>query len=183
MSEIKVCVLGPVGVGKTSLCRSYNDEFSNEQQPTIAVESRAITVRGKDLVLYDTAGQEQYHATTYQYCRNAAALLFVFDIRSRESFDELSNIRHTVLEKVSGAPAVFVVGNMLDLANGRQVNRDEGQERADEWEATYFEVSARTNDRVTELFTEVAEKAVAPNAISSEPIPEDGGVLRSQCCT
>jgi hypothetical protein len=95
----------------------------------------------------------------------------------------LSNIRHAVLEKVSGAPAVFVVGNMLDLANERQVNRDEGERRAGEWEATYFEVSAKTNDGVTELFTDVAEKAVAPNAISSEPIPVDGGVLRSQCCT
>jgi small GTP-binding protein len=182
MAEIKVCVLGPVGVGKTSLCRSYKGEFSLEQQSTIGVDTRPIEVDGKILVLYDTAGQEQYRATTYQYCRNAAALLFVFDITSHESFDELSTIRHAVLEKVAGTPAVFVVGNKLDLKDERHVLRDEAQTRAEEWEATYCEASAKTEDGVPELFKEVAKKESTPRQAPAEPILRDPGSSNDKCC-
>jgi small GTP-binding protein len=182
MAGVNVCVLGSVNVGKTSLCRSFKGEFSTEQQPTVGIDMRPIVVDGKTLVLYDTAGQEQYRASTYQHCRNAAALLFVFDITSRGSFDELSSIRQSVLEKVAGTPAVFVVGNKIDISAERQVNRDDGQRRADEWEATYHEVSARTEEGVQELFSDVARKAAPPREVPDQPILADKGAADGKCC-
>jgi GTPase SAR1 family protein len=53
-------------------------------------------------------------------------------------------------------PTLFLVGNKSDLPN-RAVQTQEGENLANELNATYFEVSAKTGNRIDDLFLRVAE--------------------------
>ena len=50
------------------------------------------------LQIWDTAGQERFHNVTRTYFRGAAAVLLVYDICDRESFDWLVKWRDQVVE-------------------------------------------------------------------------------------
>ena len=44
------------------------------------------------LNIWDTAGEEKYHAVTDVYYRNAAGVILVFDQTNPESFDNVSRV-------------------------------------------------------------------------------------------
>lgn len=56
------------------------------------------TRRKAKLQIWDTAGQERFHNVTRTYFRGAAAVLLVYDICDRESFDWLIKWRDQVVE-------------------------------------------------------------------------------------
>ena len=58
-NEYKVILIGAVGVGKTSLLMRYvHNNFEDAPNKFVAEERKAITINGKEMVLYlwDTAG-------------------------------------------------------------------------------------------------------------------------------
>ena len=59
-----------------------------------------------------------------------------------------------------GAPenaAIVVVGNKSDLTDDREVTTEEGREFAEKHQAIFMEVSAKTGDRVLNLFQELGK--------------------------
>ena len=60
-------------------------------QPTIGVEykSKIFEVYGKKVkaTIWDTAGAERYRTITSNYYRNSNAIIFVYDVTERNSFD------------------------------------------------------------------------------------------------
>eukprot|EP00300_Choanocystis_sp_HF-7_P009197 c16312_g1_i1.p2 GENE.c16312_g1_i1~~c16312_g1_i1.p2 ORF type:complete len:109 (-),score=22.44 c16312_g1_i1:364-690(-) len=62
--------------------------------PTIGVDfvTQTLTIDNKfvKLQIWDTAGQERFKAITRSYIRGASAILAVFDVTNRSSFDSLA---------------------------------------------------------------------------------------------
>lgn len=62
-------------------------------QPTIGVEykSKIFEVYGKKVkaTIWDTAGAERYRTITSNYYRNSNAIIFVYDVTERSSFDHV----------------------------------------------------------------------------------------------
>ena len=62
-------------------------------QPTIGVEykSKIFEVYGKKVkaTIWDTAGAERYRTITSNYYRNSNAIIFVYDVTERSSFDQV----------------------------------------------------------------------------------------------
>ena len=54
---------------------------------------KTLEVQGKNvkLQIWDTAGQERFAAITTSYYRGTHAIMLVYDITNRESFDALGN--------------------------------------------------------------------------------------------
>ena len=81
---IKVVIVGNGAVGKSSMIQRYcKGIFTKDYKKTIGVDflERQIDVDGEDvrLMLWDTAGQEEFDAITKAYYRGKDAGVMVVD--------------------------------------------------------------------------------------------------------
>jgi small GTP-binding protein len=161
--ECKIVILGSTLVGKTSLAsRLTSDSFSPNTTPTVLTSFLAHSVTVSDvelkLQIWDTGGSEKYRAMVPMYFQHADAAIIVYDITSRDSFDDISFWFKELQDK--GPESVFVVlaGNKCDLESKRKVTSDEGRAIAAKFGIQIFmETSAVTKKNVTELFFEAAK--------------------------
>jgi len=161
--EVKVVVLGPQGVGKTSLSMVYTGKkFSRSLSPTIGSSYFPFEMTIKDisvvLEIWDTAGQERFRSMAPLYYRNAKAALVVFDITCYESFKSLKEWVRELLRNTDNSIIVCIVGNKLDLNAERQVSTTEAEAYALTINADYFETSAKTHSGINEVFSCIANK-------------------------
>eukprot|EP01106_Pelomyxa_sp_JSP_P007963 TRINITY_DN228_c0_g1_i5.p1 TRINITY_DN228_c0_g1~~TRINITY_DN228_c0_g1_i5.p1 ORF type:complete len:230 (+),score=48.26 TRINITY_DN228_c0_g1_i5:105-692(+) len=159
----KVVLLGEGCVGKTSiLVRYVKNEFSAEHVQTLqaAFYTKRVTVEGKlvKLTIWDTAGQEKFHALGPIYYRDAHGALLVYDITDRNSFERVQ-LWVKELRKMLGTDLVLViVGNKSDLERHRVVTQEDADKYAATVKAKHFVVSAKLNKNINETFQALAQK-------------------------
>ncbi|XP_064007159.1 ras-related protein Rab-37 isoform X5 [Pogoniulus pusillus] len=91
----KVMLLGDSGVGKTCFLLQFKDGafLSGTFIATVGIDFRnkVVAVDGVKvkLQIWDTAGQERFRSVTHAYYRDAQALLLLYDITSKMSFDNI----------------------------------------------------------------------------------------------
>ncbi|XP_061359528.1 ras-related protein RABA6b-like [Gastrolobium bilobum] len=159
----KAVLIGDSGVGKSNLLSRFaKDEFRLDSKPTIGVEFayRNIKVRDKLIKaqIWDTAGQERFRAITSSYYRGALGALLVYDITRRSSYE---NIRKWLMElrEFGGEDMVVIlVGNKCDLAQSREVEKEEGKGFAETEGLCFMETSALKNLNVEEVFLQMITK-------------------------
>ncbi|CAM9365730.1 unnamed protein product [Scytosiphon promiscuus] len=118
--------------------------------------------------VYDTSGKPGYREVNSTYLLAFDAVLFVYDISSRSSLDELrryfSNPEHRdrLAAKREAGMAMLLVGNKCDLplSEREQVGSQTGQDMAAEFGMPFVEVSAKTGANVREAFMFVTTRAV-----------------------
>ena len=160
----KILVIGDVGVGKTSLIRRFTKGYFAENiTSTVGVDldSKIVNISGDKVKLqcWDTAGQEKYRAITQSYYRNADAVIMMFDLTNQGSFASIPQWLMDV-HRYSNKNAVKVlVGNKTDLKGAkRMVNSRSAANLAEFEDLLYIETSAKWDDNIETLFTELAEQ-------------------------
>ncbi|CAL1536354.1 unnamed protein product [Lymnaea stagnalis] len=153
----KVIMVGSGGVGKSALTLQFMyDEFVEDYEPTKADSYRKkVVLDGEEVQIdiLDTAGQEDYAAIRDNYFRSGEGFLCVFSIREQESFQATQDFREQILRVKNDENIPFLlVGNMVDLADQRQVSVEEATRRAQEWKVNYVETSAKTRANVDKVF-------------------------------
>ena len=100
------------------------------------------------LTIWDTAGQERFRSLTSSYYRGAQGVILVYDVSSRESFN---NLKATWLKELAVYAdledlVLMIVGNKVDLEEKgeRKVSTEEGLQLAKELSALFMESSAKT---------------------------------------
>ncbi|CAG0891253.1 unnamed protein product [Cyprideis torosa] len=88
---IKVVIVGNGAVGKSSMIQRYcKGTFTKDYKKTIGVDflEREINYDDEEirLMLWDTAGQEEFDAITKAYYRGAQACVIAFSTTDRASF-------------------------------------------------------------------------------------------------
>ncbi len=163
MQVFKVIAVGDGSVGKTSITiRFCEGKFSQEYLMTIGanfgVKQNTVSFgeENKDIKLqiWDTGGQERFSPIRELYYKGALGALVVFDVTSRESFDHVPNWFSEVRKNVSNIP-ITLIGNKIDIPN-RVVNYDEGMQMARRCAAPYRETSAKTGERIDDVFLELS---------------------------
>jgi len=150
-------LIGDSGVGKTSLIMRFTKNiFHSEFLNSIGVDfkSKDLRVDGKriKLQIWDTAGQERYRTITSSYYKGAHAIVVVFDITNRSSFEHILRWMEDINKYAKENVLKFVVGNKSDLIQEREVKYEEARALASEMNATYFNVSAKENENINEFF-------------------------------
>jgi small GTP-binding protein len=153
--SLKLVVVGDSGVGKSCfLGRFVHDTYEPEAQPTLGVEFLTKVVstatHSIQLQMWDTAGQELFRSVTRGYYRGSAAALLVFDLTSRDSFENIKKWLQDVHDVARNDVVTLLIGNKSDLVDGRQVTFDEAQSFANFNSMQYFETSAKTGANVSE---------------------------------
>ncbi|CAG0919221.1 unnamed protein product [Notodromas monacha] len=134
----KVVVIGDSGVGKTCLTyRFCNGRFPSKSEATIGVDFREkICLVGDEsikLQLWDTAGQERFRKSMVShFYRNAHAVVFVYDITRKSSFESLPTwIQECNKHQLTYAMPRILVGNKCDMNDHRAVETARAQKFAD----------------------------------------------------
>ena len=110
------------------------------------------------LRLLDTAGQENFRGIVEGYYRQADCCMLVYDITSRNSFEEVKEYFIPKIKEYSdNILKVILVGNKSDLEYNRKVSDIEGRNLALENEFSFMETSCLLNKNVSEAFTELVE--------------------------
>ena len=94
---------------------------------------------------------------THSIYNGAAAVIVVYSITDRNSFNNVRMWIKQISEHVSEQIVVILVGNKCDESeNQRKVDKAEGQSLANEFNVPFFETSAKDNLYINELFEETA---------------------------
>ncbi|KAL1475881.1 hypothetical protein MTO96_019104 [Rhipicephalus appendiculatus] len=131
-TEVKVCLLGDSGVGKSSILQRFvYNTFNSSAESTIGasfmMKNLVLHDRTFKFNIWDTAGQERYRALAPMYYRGAGAAVIVYDITSMESFNAVQSwVRELQLH---GDPniALGIAGNKCDLEDHREVSLATGE--------------------------------------------------------
>uniref|UniRef100_A0A669CF96 RAB37, member RAS onco family n=1 Tax=Oreochromis niloticus TaxID=8128 RepID=A0A669CF96_ORENI len=146
----KTILVGDSGVGKTSLLVQFD-------QGKFIPGSFSATV-GIGFTIWDTAGQERFRSVTHAYYRDAHALLLLYDITSKSSFDNIRAWLTEIHEYAQSNVVIMLLGNKADMSSDRAIRRDEGERLAREYSVPFMETSAKTGVNVDLAFTAVAKE-------------------------
>ena len=162
----KIITIGDSGVGKTSIIRKYlYNIFEQSTINTIGLNFsfKEIVLKNKTkikLKILDTAGQEKYNSLTKTYYKNADAVLFVFDINNKKSFDSIINWIDLFNENHNGKKGIpaYLIGNKCDLE--KKVEKESIDKFIKETGFEYREMSAYADEdnKFSAIFQEIAEK-------------------------
>ncbi|KAK3520402.1 hypothetical protein QTP70_024148 [Hemibagrus guttatus] len=152
--SFKVMLLGDSAVGKTCVLVRFKDGafLGGNFIATVGIDFRnkVVTVDNLKvkLQIWDTAGQERFRSVTHAYYRDAQALLLLYDITRKSSFD---NIRVCLLtssqlfssicittqawlteihEYAQKDVVIMLLGNKSDMAAERVIKLEDGQKLA-----------------------------------------------------
>lgn len=170
----KTILLGDSGVGKTSLLVQFE---TGRFQPGnfsatvgIGFTNKVVTVDGikVKLQIWDTAGQERFRSVTHAYYRDAHALLLLYDVTNKTSFDNIRAWLGEIREYAQDDVVIMLLGNKSDSGLERAVRREEGQRLAREYQVSFMETSAKTGLNVEAAFAHVA-RALVSKANPADP--------------
>ena len=166
---IKITLLGNPGVGKTCIISKYvDDTFEENEESTIGANFMEKLIKRGDkeilLNIWDTAGQEKFHALGKHFYKDAYIVCFVYDITSQESLNSLKTVWYPDLQKYGEKYTVLaVVGNKSDLYEEENLaDESQAKEFAKEINATFFLTSAKSGDGIEKLFNTLADQYLSP---------------------
>lgn len=161
---LKVVIVGNGGVGKSSMIQRYcKGTFTKDYKKTIGVDflERQIEVDGEDvrLMLWDTAGQEEFDAITKAYYRGAQACVLAFSTTDRDSFEAAHSWKLKVENECGEIPTV-IVQNKIDLIDQSVVNPEEADLLARALGCRLVRTSVKDDVNVTAVFRHLAQRCL-----------------------
>ncbi|CAH8504494.1 unnamed protein product [Schistosoma guineensis] len=164
----KILLIGDSGVGKTCLLVRYVEEsFVPTFISTIGIDFKIKTIEleGKKIKLqiWDTAGQERFHTITSSYYRGAMGIMLIYDITSRQTFDNIQTWMNRTFSLASNEVEKLLIANKCDMAHNRVVSYEEGWRKAEEYGIGFLETSAKSSTNVHKAFEDLT-RAILHNS-------------------
>lgn len=113
------------------------------------------------LQIWDTAGQERFRSVTHAYYRDAHALLLLYDVTNKTSFDNIRAWLSEIREHANEDVVIMLLGNKSDCGQERVVKKEDGERLAQEYKVPFMETSAKTGLNVELAFLAVARELKA----------------------
>ncbi|KAI8848007.1 P-loop containing nucleoside triphosphate hydrolase protein [Chytridium lagenaria] len=144
---LKVLVVGNGCVGKSNNWVDYSEV-------EIPVPGQNGKVR---LMLWDTAGQEEFDPVTRSYYENAHAVVLAFSTTDRDSFETIRAWREKV-EAVCDDLCMVLVQNKIDLLERSVVSNEEAEALARDMKLKFYRVLSKTlNYHLFKVFSYLGE--------------------------
>ncbi|CAL9701368.1 unnamed protein product [Knipowitschia caucasica] len=178
----RMVILGSTKVGKTAIVsRFLNGRFEEQYTPTIEDFHRKLySIRGHvyQLDILDTSGNHPFPAMRRLSILTGDVFILVFSLDNRDSFQEVQRLKRQIYETKSclknkikeniDIPLV-ICGNKGDRQFNREVQPEEIQQLvAGDAQCAYFEISAKRNENVDQMFQTLFTLAKLPNEMSPD---------------
>ncbi|XP_028398202.1 ras-like GTP-binding protein Rho1 [Dendronephthya gigantea] len=148
--RIKLTIVGDGSTGKTCLLMVFKDEeFPSDYVPTVFENYvKYLTYDSKpiELVLWDTAGQEDYDSIRPLSYPDTDVILLCYSMDIRESFDNIETKWHTELKWYCPKVPVILVGLKKDLRS--EAARHSDIENANETDFVSFEEGKKMAEKI-----------------------------------
>jgi small GTP-binding protein len=153
----KLIIVGDSNVGKTNIMSKYiHNQFNQHSKSTIGVEfgTKIVNIDNKKIKaqIWDTAGQERYKAITSAYYKGAKGAFVVYDITRKQSFDSVDRWINDLRAAADKNLSIIIIGNKCDLEDQRQVNKEQGEDKAKNYEVAFMETSALSGENLDKAF-------------------------------
>ena len=190
--KFKVLLCGNSGVGKTSIYkRLETGNFENNTTPTVGPSflsiKKTVSNQNIELVIWDTAGQDQYRTILPVFFRNAKYVILVYDISSQNSFNSLTEWVNLIKERTDPNTFISIIGNKVDLESKREVLTQEGFNFHERIHSKhFFEVSALTGDGINDSIQLISEDllGISPDNIENLNLNNNNinNMKKNSCC-
>jgi small GTP-binding protein len=192
-SFYRLIFVGDSEVGKTQIINLYNNKlFQNEYFPTFNIDFQIKTLningKKKNIHCIDTEGslvsQVLTEYTGENFIKKIDALIIVYDITSRQSFNNIDSY-YKILESKYSSKGLsdkfnktikYVVGNKFDLRINRVISDNEGRETENKYNAKYMECSAKNGYNIDRLFEYIIQDIIRGESNNSS---DSGGNQRN----
>ena len=164
--KAKVCLVGDVAVGKTSLIKRFvQDQFDDRYIATVGtkVTKKSLDVVWKgapatlDMMVWDIMGEKGFRALLRDaYFEGSQGVIAVCDLTRKDTFYDLNNWVQMIRKQVGNVPMVFL-GNKMDLTERLVVSQEELARTGSIHSAPQFLASAKTGAGVAEAFRALAD--------------------------
>jgi small GTP-binding protein len=182
--ELKVTLVGTVGVGKSCLARRLTTGKFPEHAmaPTIGAGLYKLDLEDAGKVyLWDTAGQERYRVLIPMYYRNAAVIMLCFDLQDIQE-EALKHWADELKSQVVEETQLLLVGTKADKVTtdkAESVCKDALKICADAKlsvvDNTVWRTSSATGTGVAELRAQL--KALCKLRLKPQPRPKGAGAF------
>ncbi|GAB6028642.1 Ras-protein Rab-21 [Chamberlinius hualienensis] len=171
--QFKVVLLGEGCVGKTSLVLRYiENKFNDRHVSTVQASylSKKLNIGGKRVTLsiWDTAGQEKFHALGPIYYRDSNGAVLVYDITDEDSFQKVKNWVKELKRVLGNEVCLAIAGNKVDLEKQRTVPIAEAEEYAQSVGAKHYHTSAKLNRGIEEMFLDLTQRMLETAATNEQ---------------
>ena len=168
LTTYKIILIGDSSVGKTCVFKKLTlGTYSDKNISTIGVDRKSFIIKlkinenGEEIEksfciqLWDTAGQERYRSITKGYYKDSQALLLMYDITNKSTFESLDKWIMGVRDSLGGEDdndkensnyITILLGNKLDLdeAGLRKINKEDAEEICKKYDIIWGgEISAK----------------------------------------
>ena len=175
LSQIHIITLGESTVGKSAYINKYVDDKFKNTLPTIGFNTYKKNYslpNGESIkiIFEDTSGQERYHSLSLNFIRKANGVVLMYDITQKHTFDTVSNWCNQIWEYQKKDFPIILLGNKCDLENERQVQREEGEQIANEKGIKFLETSNKNGININESVKELVDMILKKNSDPDENI-------------
>ncbi|XP_045474231.1 ras-related protein Rab-37-like isoform X3 [Harmonia axyridis] len=159
----------------------YDYDFFSKNK-IVAVDKTRIKLQ-----IWDTAGQERFRSITHAYYRDAHALLLLYDVTNKTSFDNIRAWLGEIREYAQDDVVIMLLGNKADCGPQRAIRREDGERLAREYNVSFMETSAKSGQNVDLAFLAVARELKCrqtgesdQNKFNVQDVPKENS-QKSQC--
>jgi len=176
-AHFTISVLGPPGVGKTTLLQTYTSNFSENQSYSIPYSKVGIIANIQtEFTLFDSPGniRESKRLIRGAWLQNIDAVILCFSLADKESFNRIDAFVDLIKAKFVDIP-IILAGTKSDLLPNTEpldiVTSETATDKAEEIGAQFVEVSSMLLSDIEALFEKVIKTSgFTPNqqSVSSQ---------------
>ena len=160
-----VLILGDENVGKTSLLQRFSkNKFTEERDGNeeathcilpMILNRRSTISKLRLLNAREGSDTDRFRHAMIHYYADVHGIILVYDVTNRASFDNIPKWLEIIRQRknTDNDTKIIIVGNKLDLFQDMNVCYEEAKELANKEDIDLFQVSAKGNLMVFNLFT------------------------------
>jgi small GTP-binding protein len=167
----KLIVLGKSNTGKSAMVHKFvNDKYLSTYKANIAIDFKVkrLTIPSANdsehalkvhLQVWDTAGDAKNRKLNQNnWLRRSNGIFLVYDVNDQNSLEACVDWIRVIREKQMDDSIVYLVANKVDASYTPLAKSllQQGKDLAEQEGLMFWEVSARTDQNVTECFTDMA---------------------------
>ena len=162
----KIIIIGNNGVGKSSILRSFDNEyFISNYISTIGVDFMSKVIILKDgtpikFQIWDTAGTERFRSIIHNYYRDCVGVIMVYDKTNQNTFSDIQKWHEDLLNNTNIPKellSIVAVGNKTDREEDIKVGYADIVDYTKKHNISYIETSAKLKTNINELFSLMGE--------------------------
>ena len=150
--EYKILILGDKSVGKTSFCNRFcQNEFSLEVKPSTANEAylKILKLYDETIKLYIIDTIEAVLSNDRKELYNdVKGVIILYDITKLNTFEKIDKWIIDVKQHINPTLPIVLIGHKKDLTFLRNVDYEEGQDKANKTTCDFIETTCLDDDSV-----------------------------------